>query len=111
MENNQEQEQEQLNNVEPKKKGSLKVKIHLVLILLLLIGGAYGYYWVKKTNNLRVEAVNTIEKAEKFDALKSSIDVERERCKNFIVQEQGDFSSFEYCKKFIDWSESVIILK
>ena len=108
MENNQEQ---QLNSVEPKKKGSLKIKIHLVFIILLIVGGAYGYYWVKKTNTLRLEAVNTIEKAEKFDVLKSGVEVERERCKNFIVQETGDFSSFEYCKKFIDWSESVINLK
>ncbi len=108
MENNQE---EQLNSVEPKKKGSLKVKILLVFLVLVIGAGVYGYFWAKKTNALRSEAINTIEKAEKFDTLKSKIDFERERCKNFIVQEQGDFSSFEYCKKFIDWSESVIILK
>ncbi|MFH0740164.1 MAG: hypothetical protein V1819_03625 [bacterium] len=97
------------NNVEKKK--SWKRKIHLVCILLIIGAGICGYFWIKKTNNLRLEAINVIERAEKFDTLKSGINVERDRCKNFIIQEQGDFSSFEYCKKFINWVDSLPSLK
>jgi len=101
MENNQSQ-----TNLasEPKKKGSLKWKVYLALVIALLGAGAYGYYWLNQTRALRQEAVIVIQKAEKFDVLKSAVEEEQARCENFITQKQGDFGSFEYCKKFVDWA-------
>lgn len=90
-----------------KPKKSLKKKLYLILVLILIGAGIYGYYWVKSTNDLRVEASTSIEKADKYDGLMDKIRFESDRCKTFITQSQGDFGSFEYCKRFIDWSNSV----
>jgi uncharacterized protein HemX len=102
MENNQEQI---IVDTSLKKKGSLKFKVYLILILLIVGLGAYGYYWFKETNILRIEAQEVINKAQQYDTLYSVVNEERKRCQNFITQEKGDFGSFEYCKKFIDWTD------
>ncbi len=98
------------NNIVEKKK-SWKRKIHLVCVLLIVVASICGYFWIRKTNSLRLEAINVMEQARKFNTLKSGINTERDRCKNFIIQGQGDFSSFEYCKKFINWADSLPSLK
>jgi len=97
------------NNIQskPKKKGKLKWKIYLILLLLLVGGVVYGYYWYQGTNTLRLEAKNVVEQANKYDALKTNIINESQRCKGFISQEQGDFGSFEYCKKFIQYANNL----
>jgi flagellar basal body-associated protein FliL len=103
MENNQEREAPASEKV---KKGSMKWKVYLVLFLLLVGIFAYGYFWYEKTNTLRTEAVQVINRAEKFDVLLKAVNDEKARCEQFIAQKEGDFESFEYCKKFLDWSAS-----
>jgi len=89
--------------VTPKKKGSLKRKIYLILLIVLIGVALYGYYWFRTTQQLRLEARDVVEKAVKYDTLQTVIQAERDRCEKFISQEEGDFGSFEYCKKFIQW--------
>lgn len=86
-----------------KKKGSLKRKVYLILVIIVLGAGIYGYYWFRATQQLRLEAQDVIEKVAKYDTLQAVIQTERDRCEKFITQEEGDFGSFEYCKKFIQW--------
>jgi uncharacterized protein HemX len=90
------------------KKNSLKFKAYLVLIALVLGAGIYGYFWYQKTNALRAEAKIVILKAKQFDGLHAAMQAEQDRCKDFIAQKEGDFGSFEYCKKFISWAEKQI---
>ena len=92
-------------NTHKQKKGSLKWKAYFVLIIIVLGAGAYGYFWYQKTNALRAEAKTALLKAEKLDGLRGAIQAEQDRCKDFIAQKEGDFGSFEYCKKFINWAE------
>ena len=86
-----------------KKKGSLKRKVYLTLLIVVVGVGIYGYYWFSTTQQLRLEAQAVIEKVAKYDMLQAAIQTERDRCEKFIAQEEGDFGSFEYCKKFIQW--------
>jgi uncharacterized protein HemX len=94
-------------NIQPaqNRKNSIKWKVYFVLIIILIGAGAYGYYWYKQTSQLRNEAQAVIGRAEKFDVLESSVNAERDRCEKFIAQKEGDFGSFEYCKKFIGWAD------
>ena len=108
MENSEDQKDADIVPANPKKKGVFKWKAYFVLIIILLGAGLYGYFWYQKTNALRVEAESVILKAEKFDGLNAALQAEQDRCKDFIVQKEGDFGSFEYCKKFILWAEKQI---
>ncbi|MBU0999353.1 hypothetical protein KKG24_03570 [Patescibacteria group bacterium] len=103
--------QQQINTGSEPKKTSLKWKIYAVLLVILLGAGAYGYWWRQKTNTLRVEAEAVIEQAQRYDTLQSAVKNERTRCENFIAQKEGDFGSFEYCKKLIDWSDTLPLVK
>jgi len=92
-----------------KKKVSTKSKVYFILGLILIGIIVYGYYWYRQTNTLRLEAQAVADRAEKFDVLENAIKAERGRCENFIAQKEGDFGSFEYCKKFIDWASTLLI--
>jgi len=105
MENNNTQ-----NNTQEKTslKKSLTLKIYLILIVLIIGAGVYGYFWFQSTNKLRTEAEKSIMQAEQFKVLQTAVLNEQSRCEQFILQQEGGFSSFEYCKKFIDWSNATI---
>jgi len=63
--------------------------------------------WYEQTNTLRLEAQNILDRADKFDVLKNTIVTEQDRCEKFIAPKEGDFGSFEYCKKFINWADAL----
>ncbi len=109
MENNQELKVTEVDEVDEiaKPKKSIRAKVYLVLFVIILGLGLYGYYWIRTTNNLRVEAQAVVTKAEGYDALRGAIQKEADRCKTFITQSQGNFASFEYCKGFIDWEKGM----
>lgn len=87
-----------------KKKNNWKNKFLIILILIIILIVFYIYFQHRFTQKLRTDARQSIEKANKYDVILEKVQSERSRCENFIVQEEGDFGSFEYCKKFIDWS-------
>ncbi len=93
--------------IKTKKQGSLKWKIYAVLALIAFGVGSYGYFWLQKTNDLRAEAIEVVERAKNYDVLLSKVEDELDRCEKFISQKEGDFGSFEYCKKYIDWTETL----
>lgn len=100
-----------MNTENKPKKDSLKWKVYLVLSVIVFAAGAYGYWWFQNTNALRVEAEAVVGQAQKYETLQSAVNNERTRCENFIAQKEGDFGSFEYCKKFIDWTDTLPLTK
>ena len=82
---------------------SFKTKLKIVIVIILIAAGSYWYWWYDRTIELRQEAEQVIEEAGRFSEVKGIIDAEFTRCQDFITQEEGEFGSFEYCKRFIDW--------
>jgi uncharacterized protein YpmS len=87
-----------------KKKKNWKNKVLIFLILIIILFSVYIYFQYKAMQELRSGSQELVEKADKYEIISEKIQLERSRCENFIIREEGDFGSFEYCKKFIDWS-------
>jgi len=98
-------------NIEIKKP--IKWKKWFIMFLLILILGLTGYiyYWYDNILQLQKQAEISIKKsssviqeANLYKNLKESIQNEYNRCQEFISQKEGDFGSFEYCKRYIEWT-------
>lgn len=88
-------------------KSQWKKKILAVIILIGLAFGVYGYFWYQGLLELRDEAEMLVEHEEIYSSLVTALEEESSRCKNFIAQEEGEFSSFNYCQNFIEWSSGL----
>lgn len=88
-------------------KKNWRFKIISLIILVAVAGVVYLYFWYLQTNKLRQEAQVVIEKAEKYETINENIKNEYFRCQEFITQKEGDFASFEYCKRFIQWVNQI----
>lgn len=91
----------------PRKKTSFKRRALVIVLVIFLAAAIYGYFWYISTQKLRLEAQGVIEKADRYDLLSAEVQKERSRCENFISQKEGDFGSFEYCQKYIDWADTL----
>lgn len=87
--------------------------VAFVFFIVICIAGAvgYGYYWYAGVQEIQEKASAVIEEnialkaqANELDTIKSNVSAEYFRCQAFISQSTGDFGSFEYCKKFIEWA-------
>jgi len=85
----------------------MKKKIVFFLIILLLGLASYGYYWFSGIIKENKNAKTILSESKNYGLIKKSILEEHNRCQAFIAQEEGDFGSFEYCKKFIQWSKNI----
>jgi hypothetical protein len=85
----------------------MKKKIAFFLILLLLGFISFGYYWFSGIMKENMQAKTVLSESKKFQLVKDAVLKENNRCQVFITQKEGDFGSFEYCKKFIQWSKNV----
>lgn len=100
------------NNLEEQKnplKNFKKIKIILVLFLIAIIIslGIYFFFWLQSVQKTHLESQAVVEEANNYSIIIERIKLEESRCENFISSEEGDFGSFEYCKKFIIWSDKV----
>jgi uncharacterized protein HemX len=91
------------------KKASMKKAALVALVVFLALAG-YGYYWYlgivergEQAQAVLSENENLKAQFAKYTMLQESVMAEYNRCQEFISQREGDFGSFEYCKKFIDW--------
>ena len=82
---------------------SWKAKGIAILIIVIIAFGSYFYYWYNQTVELRGQAEQVLADSERLTEVNEAIEQEFSRCQEFITQSEGDFGSFEYCKKFIDW--------
>jgi cell division protein FtsL len=85
-----------------------------VLICAVVFAAGYIYLWVQNFRNLQAESKAAITKQEQLEvesqdlsAVRIKIQEQVSNCNNLIMQGSGDFSQFEYCKKFIEWSRSL----
>lgn len=104
-------ENENIKNEQHGKGAIVFKKVKIITIVIIVLGvisfGVYGYFWFQSTKNIRAEAEAVVGDAKQYNLLKDKIQTENSRCKNFISQKEGDFGSFEYCKKYIKWSEMI----
>ena len=82
-------------------------KLYLTIIIILIVASAYGYFWFTKNQKLVNEAQQLVEQSKKYESLNTAIQEELDRCDKFISQKEGDFGSFEYCQKFINWTSTL----
>jgi predicted negative regulator of RcsB-dependent stress response len=82
-------------------------KFVLAIVILFVVVFLVGFFWLQRTNKLLNEAEAIKEQVIQYDILIKSIEEENNRCQEFISQKEGDFGSFEYCKKFVDWVEKL----
>lgn len=85
-----------------------KVKRYAVLItiIILIAAAVFSYFKIQEFKSTLKEAEQNKQKSQMFETLSKSIEEERSRCQAFVSQEQGEFGQFEYCKNFLDWSNS-----
>lgn len=89
----------------------MKIKLYLILIVIVFALALFGYYWLSGVFRENEQAKIMNSDSNKFQMIKKSISDETDRCEKFISQSEGDFGSFEYCKKFINWVNSQESLK
>ena len=92
-----------MENPEAQKSRGNKFWLSLVLILIIIGAGWYIYAWFQSVQARDAAARQYVTDAQNFQALRETIQQEYSRCENFIAQQKGDFGSFEYCRRFIDW--------
>lgn len=94
------------------------MRIKLVIFLLIIILGiaGYGYYRYKGVISIEQKAQGVLseiqtlrEQNNRYKGISEAITAENNRCQVFITQKEGDFSSFEYCKKFIQWAKNLVV--
>lgn len=89
-----------------KKPSSWKIRLWGILAVIVIAAGAYGYFWFTNVSEQLAEAQTVTANAQKFETINASLTAERDRCEVFITQGQGNFGEFEYCQRFLDWSET-----
>ncbi len=78
----------------------------MLFVLAILIAGAYGYFWLNGILKTNEEAEALLSNEAQYESTLGAVEEEYKRCKSFIVQEEGDFSSFAYCQKFLEWADA-----
>lgn len=98
---------EDLNIKKPKK---WKLYIQLFLLLVIVGAGIYGYFWytgvvkLQNTAQVNLEKMDILQQnSNKYEQIKKTVQSEYQRCQSFISQSEGDFGSFQYCQKYIQW--------
>lgn len=93
---------------------NIKLFFVTVLICLLIFVAGYIYLWVQNYRNLQAESKAAQSKSDQLEmdsqdlwTVKIKVQEQVSNCNGLIAQGSGDFSQFEYCKKFIEWSRSL----
>jgi flagellar basal body-associated protein FliL len=101
-------------NYDTIRTNSMKIKLTVLILIIVLSIAGFAYYWYsgvvskdKKASSVLSEIQVLREQSNHYKTTLKSISDEKNRCQVFITQKEGDFGSFEYCKKFIDWVKNV----
>lgn len=93
-----------MENIPIQKKRNWKLWIIVLSGVIFFGTGLYAYLWIAEMYERDMRAQQIFSQAEQYRALIGAVDREYYRCQEFIIQREGDFGSFEYCKKFIEWT-------
>ncbi|MFH1833149.1 MAG: hypothetical protein ABH816_03190 [Candidatus Levyibacteriota bacterium] len=92
----------------------MRKKLVILLFLVVVVIAGCVYYWYSGIVNSEQKAkavlseVQTLrEQSNRYKELLDAVSAEKNRCQVFITQKEGDFGSFEYCMKFIQWSNNL----
>jgi len=96
------------NQPQPPRK-RIKLKLIATIILLAVGFGGYGYMWYKNTRKIRTEALQILDETIQLRLLHETVANERARCSSYVTLNEGIFAEFEYCKKFIEWADSILV--
>jgi len=89
---------------------SAKNKILLILVLLIGISLFVSSFYLRRILLENEEAQLLKGNTEQLAQIQSSITDEYNRCTGFLLQEEGEFAQFEYCKQFISWVDTTVKL-
>lgn len=110
---------DEVTTIKPQKQGNKFVsQVKLFFFTLLLGAGVlvavYLYLWYDNVVKSQTQAKEVLARKNQLEVelkdyslVKSKIFEQISRCQSLIGQGSGDFSQFEYCKKFIEWSNSL----
>ena len=86
-----------------------RIKPYLILGSTIIIIAGTAYFWGLRSSflNLEKEAQANIQKAEDFDNLKAKLSKQKTECLEYLAQEEGNFEEFSFCRKFINWADSL----
>lgn len=86
-----------------------RIKPYLILGLTILVIATGAYFWGLRSSmlSLEKEAQANIQKAKDFDSLKTKLSKQKNDCLEYLAQEEGNFEQFSFCRKFIDWTDSL----
>ena len=80
---------------------------HLALIILVLFLTGVGVYHFVQVRKMFRQAREFSIKEQQFNQITKSINDQYKTCQNLISQQQGNFGSFEYCKQYIEWANTL----
>lgn len=78
----------------------------LILLAIIIIAVIWVLSWYTKTQKTYRQSQSIVLDYEKWAHVQETIQQEYDRCQQFISQQQGDFGSFQYCEKFLEWSKA-----
>ncbi len=86
-----------------------RIKPYLILGLTILVIAGAAYFWGLRSSMLSLEreAQANIQKAKDFDGLKGKLSKQKTECLEYLAREEGNFEQFSFCRKFIDWADSL----
>lgn len=97
-----------------KKQNKIKKYLIAVVVLVFVVGAGYGFFKYKQFQNKMESANEALIKNEelvvevtKYEILKSTLNKEKNRCKDLITQEEGNFAEFSYCQDFLDFTQKI----
>ena len=87
----------------------MKKVLIIILLGVLVYGGARGYSWYEGVESLKQDAYSILEEYNILKIQNREYEDEREvlaeeqsRSREFVKQEAGNFSEFEYCSRYLD---------
>jgi uncharacterized membrane protein len=104
MENLEQFEDVRPASAKPRKKLNT---LWIFLALLVIFALIYAFVWVSNAKKSKAEALEVLDRAARAEELENAVSEEVIRCEGFIAGEQGEFGEFEYCKRFLEWSEGL----
>lgn len=97
-------------------KKQMNMKKYLIGMLAIILVGVvgYGFFRYRQFQN-KMESANAalvtneelMVEVTKYEILKSTLNKEKDRCKDLITQEEGNFSEFSYCQDFLDFTQKI----
>lgn len=83
----------------------MKKVLLLILLVIIFAGLIYFFVWYAKVQKVYKQSKTITMDYDQLANMQEIIQNEYDRCQSFISQQQGDFGSFEYCKKYLEWSK------